>query len=159
MHQNKPPSPKEQAEQRSQEEALRVAKSIQAPGQTREQTKLVAKGIEKGIALYKQQQKAKARELDKARKKALRQKAQESGQPGEEEDLPQEYDGDGDAARPALVVAGTLFALAALLHALRYWLGWRVSVGDFEIPPSWSLAAVFVAAGLAGWMVHAARRD
>jgi hypothetical protein len=56
MSQQKPPSPKEQAEQRLQAEATRLAKSIQTPGQTKEQTKLIAKGIEKGIALYKQQQ-------------------------------------------------------------------------------------------------------
>ncbi|MFC6755161.1 DUF2956 family protein, partial [Halorubrum tibetense] len=51
-------------------EAQAVAKGIQRPGQTKEQSKLIAQGIEKGIDLYKKQQKAKARELDKALKKA-----------------------------------------------------------------------------------------
>jgi len=50
-------------------EALTIARGIQKPGQTKEQTKLVAQGIQKGIELYKKQHKAKARELDKKAKK------------------------------------------------------------------------------------------
>ncbi|MFT4632389.1 MAG: hypothetical protein ACI8PP_000304 [Candidatus Pseudothioglobus sp.] len=57
-------------------EAVKIAKSTQKPGQTKEQTKLVAQGIEKGIAEYKKQQKTKARERDKQRKKELRAKAE-----------------------------------------------------------------------------------
>ncbi|TVO37620.1 DUF2956 domain-containing protein [Vibrio algivorus] len=53
----------------TQQEALAVAKSTQKPGQTKEQTKLIAQGIEKGIALYKKQHKEKLREADKLRKK------------------------------------------------------------------------------------------
>ena len=56
-------------------EAMKIAKSTQKPGQTKEQTKLIAQGIEKGIAEYKKQQKVKARERDKQRKKDLRAKA------------------------------------------------------------------------------------
>ena len=101
MSQQKPLSPKELAEQRLQEEALGVAKRVQAPGQTKEQTKLVAKGIEKGIAAYKQQQKAKARELDKARKKALKPRPAAAGEtPAQEESAPPARD---VAARPALL--------------------------------------------------------
>jgi|TARA_B110000196_G_scaffold65014_1_gene54797 FKBP-type peptidyl-prolyl cis-trans isomerase len=55
-------------------DALKVAKGIQKPGQTKEQTKIISQGIEKGIALYKQQQKAKAREADKQRKLELKAK-------------------------------------------------------------------------------------
>lgn len=55
-------------------EALKIAKGTQKPGQTKEQTKLIAQGIEKGIAEYKKQQKAKSRERDKARKAQLKQK-------------------------------------------------------------------------------------
>ncbi len=54
---------------KSQEEAMRVAKATQRPGQTKEQTKLIAQGIQKGIEQYKKQQSAKARELDKRLKK------------------------------------------------------------------------------------------
>jgi len=55
-------------------EALQLARGSQRPGQTKEQTRLIAQGIEKGIDLYKKQQKAKARELDK-RLKTVRSKA------------------------------------------------------------------------------------
>ena len=50
-------------------EAMKIAKGTQKPGQTKEQTRLIAQGIQKGIDLYKKQQKAKARDADKARKK------------------------------------------------------------------------------------------
>ena len=157
MSLHKQPSPKEQAEQRLQEEALRVAKSIQTPGQTKEQTKLIAKGIEKGITLYKQQQKAKARELDKARKKALKRRPAEANAEQQEDLLPDYEWQPRSPAKPALLVAGGIFALVALLHGLRYFLGGRVVVGSFEIPPAWSLPAVFVAAALAVWMFRASR--
>lgn len=54
----------------TQQEALKIAKATQKPGQTKEQTRLIAQGIEKGIALYKKQQKERARAADKAKKKA-----------------------------------------------------------------------------------------
>ncbi|MGO2343469.1 DUF2956 domain-containing protein [Vibrio litoralis] len=56
----------------TQQEAFSVAKSTQKPGQTKEQTKLIAQGIEKGITLYKKQHKEKLREADKLRKKQSR---------------------------------------------------------------------------------------
>ncbi|MFM8333752.1 MAG: DUF2956 family protein [Candidatus Methylumidiphilus sp.] len=156
MAQPNKPSLQEQAEQRLQEEALRVAKSVQTPGQTKEQTKLIAKGIEKGIALYKQQQKAKAREFDKARKKALRQKSADAGA-ADAADEASEFAPPSSSAQPALYAASAVFALAALFHVLRYWLGWRLSLQDFEIPLSWSLAAAVAAAALAGWMFRSAQ--
>mgnify|MGYP000423827576 CR=1 FL=1 len=54
-----------------QEQALKVAKGTQRPNQTKEQTKLISHGIEKGIAEYKKQQNKKARERDKVRKAKL----------------------------------------------------------------------------------------
>jgi len=60
---------KEVVSDETKTEALKVARATQKPGQTKEQTKLIAQGIEKGIAQYKKQQKAKARELDRQRKK------------------------------------------------------------------------------------------
>ncbi len=65
--------------EQTQQEAMTIAKSTQKPGQTKEQTKLIAQGIEKGIALYKKQQKEKSRQADKAKKKA--QKAKQVNQP------------------------------------------------------------------------------
>ncbi|MEL7291041.1 MAG: DUF2956 domain-containing protein [Pseudomonadota bacterium] len=58
----------------TQQEALKIAKATQKPGQTKEQTRLIAQGIEKGIALYKKQQKERARAADKAKKKAQKAK-------------------------------------------------------------------------------------
>ena len=48
---------------------MRIARGTQRPGQTKEQTKLIAQGIQKGIDLYKREQKGKARELDRKMKR------------------------------------------------------------------------------------------
>lgn len=48
---------------------MAIARRTQRPGQTREQTKLIAQGIQKGIDLYKKEQKTKARALDRQRHK------------------------------------------------------------------------------------------
>ena len=50
-------------------ESLRLARANQAPGQTKEQTQLIAQGIQKGLAEFKRAQKVKQREADRARKK------------------------------------------------------------------------------------------
>jgi hypothetical protein len=63
------------------EEALRIARGTQRPGQTKEQTRLIAQGIQKGIEQYKRQQSARARELDRSLKKA---KQSSVGQPSRE---------------------------------------------------------------------------
>ena len=52
------------------DDAMKIARGTQRPGQTKEQTKLIAQGIQKGIAQYKKQQSEKARELDRKHKKA-----------------------------------------------------------------------------------------
>lgn len=65
-----------QVSDKTQQEAEKLAKGIQKPGQTKEQTKLVSQGIAKGIELYKKQQKAKAREQDKAQKKIAKGKSE-----------------------------------------------------------------------------------
>ncbi len=49
-------------------QAMKIAKGTQKMGQTKEQTKLIAQGIEKGIAEYKKQHGKKTREIDKQRK-------------------------------------------------------------------------------------------
>jgi hypothetical protein len=58
----------------TQEAALKMAKGTQRPTQSKEQTKLIAQGIQKGIDLYKKQQKEKARELNRKLKKLSGQK-------------------------------------------------------------------------------------
>ncbi|MGV2872589.1 DUF2956 domain-containing protein [Colwellia sp. E150_009] len=55
-----------------QEQAMKIAKGTQRPNQTKEQTKLISQGIEKGIAEYKKQQNKKLRERDKVRKAQLK---------------------------------------------------------------------------------------
>ncbi len=64
----------QQPSPQTQEEAMKLAKATQRPAQTKEQTKLIAQGIQKGIELYKKQQKEKARELNKRLKKASKTK-------------------------------------------------------------------------------------
>jgi hypothetical protein len=54
----------------TRDEAMKIAKGTQKPGQTKEQTKLIAQGIQKGIDQYKKKQKAKTREIDKKLKSA-----------------------------------------------------------------------------------------
>jgi hypothetical protein len=141
----------ESAEQRVEEEALRVARSIQAPGQTKEQTRLIAKGIEKGIALYKQQQGAKLRERDRQRKKAAKLKAREREETQELE-IAEEF-GDGSAAVCWTLWAGAaLFGIGALLHLLRFVLGTALIIGTLAIDPVWSLAAAAAGATIAVWL-------
>ena len=53
----------------TQNEALAMAKKTQKPGQTKEQTKLITLGIQKGIAEYKKLAKSKQRDADRAKKK------------------------------------------------------------------------------------------
>ena len=68
-------SEKRQLSEATQDEAMRIARGTQRPGQTKEQTKLIAQGIQKGIEQYKKQHSAKARELDKKLKKLKQQLA------------------------------------------------------------------------------------
>lgn len=58
-------SKKQKLSPQTQAEAMNIAKSTQRPGQSKEQTKLIAQGIQKGIDQYKKQQKSRARERDK----------------------------------------------------------------------------------------------
>lgn len=57
--------------QETLDEAIRVARGIQRLGQAKEQAKRMAQSIQKGIGLYKRQQKTWARESDRKFKKAL----------------------------------------------------------------------------------------
>ncbi|MEH6579701.1 MAG: DUF2956 domain-containing protein [Amphritea sp.] len=69
-------NPKSSISEETRTEAMKIAKATQKPGQTKEQTKLITQGIQKGIDQYKKQYKAKARDLDKQRKKYQAPKAQ-----------------------------------------------------------------------------------
>ena len=63
-------SKKQTASPETRNEAIQIAKASQRPGQTKEQTRLIAQGIQKGIDQYKKKHKAKSRELDKRLKTA-----------------------------------------------------------------------------------------
>ncbi len=58
-------SKKQTASPETRNEAIKIARGNQRPGQTKEQTRLIAQGIQKGIEQYKKQHKVKSRELDK----------------------------------------------------------------------------------------------
>jgi hypothetical protein len=63
-----------QSSEATHDEALRIARGTQRPGQTKEQTRLIAQGIQKGIEQYRKQQSARARELDRNIKKVRQQR-------------------------------------------------------------------------------------
>jgi len=142
----------EQAERNVEATALLVARSIQAPGQTKEQTRLIAQGIAKGIALYKKQQSEKARERDKARKRTLKQRTEQTAEKGGTAS-PEAESEEPRSKSAALITAGTIFAAGAIMHLARYWAGLSVMVGGFPIPLWWSLAFASVAGGIGGWLL------
>ncbi len=63
-------SKKNRVSDKTKDDSIKIARGTQRPGQTKEQTKLIAQGIQKGINQYKKQQSVKVRELDKKLKKA-----------------------------------------------------------------------------------------
>ncbi|ART79882.1 DUF2956 domain-containing protein [Oceanisphaera avium] len=69
---NKPSRAKRRPSLETQAEAERIAKATQKPGQTKEQTRLIAQGVQKGIDEYKKQQKVRARAADKAKKQRIK---------------------------------------------------------------------------------------
>ncbi|EEY98672.1 hypothetical protein VOA_002496 [Vibrio sp. RC586] len=112
---NSTPIPSEQ----TQQEALRIAKATQRPAQTKEQTKLIAQGIEKGIALYKKQQKEKHRQADKLRKKALKAKLSSTTEICVEEDYTSEFI-DAPQANQTKIAWGLL--VISWVGFIAYWL-------------------------------------
>ena len=71
----------------TQQEAMKVARANQKPGQTKEQTQLIAQGIQKGIDEYKKQMKAKAREASRQKKLQARAKQPQQGEHEEESEI------------------------------------------------------------------------
>lgn len=68
----------------TQQEAMKIARANQKPGQTKEQTQLIAQGIQKGIDEYKKLMKARAREAN--RQKKLQTKAKQAPRTEHEEE-------------------------------------------------------------------------
>lgn len=56
------------------------------------------------------------------------------------------------------VTAGVIFALVALAHLVRIYLGWPIVIGSWSIPMWVSWAGLVVAGGLAYFGLSTARR-
>lgn len=149
------PAPPADSSSAIQEDALAIARSIQKPGQTKEQTRLIAQGVAKGIELYKRQQSAKARERDKSRKrleKARRISATAMDQADTDDDAVSSCPLPG----PALTVCGILLLTMALLHAVRVYFGWALVLGAWSAPLWLSTLAAALLAALAFWILSTA---
>ena len=73
-------------------EAMRLARATQVPGQSKEQTQLIAHGIQKGLAEYKRSQTSRQRAADRAKKQLRRQNRRVTESPidgGDTADEPQ----------------------------------------------------------------------
>lgn len=103
----------------TQQDALAAAKAIQKPGQTKEQTRLIALGIEKGITEYKKQQKTKSRERDKARKLQLKAKSRPA------KDSSDDLDNNDDYVAQSQFTTATWIAITCLLLS---WVGFAVYI-------------------------------
>ncbi len=150
------PTPSPAGNEHIQEEALTVARSIQKPGQTKEQTRLIAQGIAKGIEQYKRQQSAKSRERDRLRKRLQKEKqtAQDSAQTGHTE----ADTGYSAPARSVLIFSGATFLTMSVFHIARLLSGWDVSINGWFFPSWASLLAVLGLGTLAAWAFVTARR-
>lgn len=114
MMSNPTPSPE------TQNEAMKIAKATQKPGQSKEQTKLIAQGIEKGIALYKKQQKVKARDRDKERKKQIKVKnADEQSQQADREVVVSHSDSTHTSSLPWVLLVLSWLGFAAFYFIAR----------------------------------------
>ncbi len=71
----------------TQQEAMKVARANKKQGQTKEQTQLIAQGIQKGIDEYKKQMKARAREASRQKKLQARAKQPQQGEHEEESEI------------------------------------------------------------------------
>lgn len=111
-------SKKNTVSDQTRDEALKIARGTQKPGQTKEQTKLIAQGIQKGIDQYKKQQKAKARELDKKLKQLSQQRDSINESTGEN-GLQPETVKSNNLSWILLVLSWLGFALYAALNHIR----------------------------------------
>jgi hypothetical protein len=60
--------------------------------------------------------------------------------------------------RPFTALGAIIFALIALLHLLRLFLGWKVAVDGIDIPMWLSVLGMLIAGGLALMLWREARR-
>ena len=150
----------EQAGRNIDAAALRVARSVKAPGQTPEQTKLVAQGIAKGIALYRKQQNEKAREQNRQRKRMLKQREREAAQTAQDKEAESESPAVPRGAVAVVWASGILFAFMAVLHILQSALGVSVIINGWTMSVGWSVTGGVLAAAFAGacfWVAQSLR--
>ena len=57
------------------------------------------------------------------------------------------------------VTAGVIFALVALVHLLRIYMGWPVVIGNWEVPMWLSWVGLIVAGGLSYFGLRLATRS
>lgn len=141
----------DRAQEIVREEALKIARATQSPGQTKEQTKLIAKGIANGIAAYKKQESIKQRARNRFK---IKRRASNKNPP--RQNFAAEPLKPGFDKLPGLIGA-VLFMLTGLLHLLRVVLGTEITIGSFSVPVAWSALAGVVALALALWIVRAAQ--
>lgn len=60
--------------------------------------------------------------------------------------------------KPFTTIAAVIFALIALMHVLRLFLGWEVTVSGLTVPMWASVAGLVIAAGLAAMLLREARK-
>ena len=89
-------------------EALKIARGTQRPGQNKEQTKLIAQGIEKGITEFRKREKAKARERDKLRKRTLKDQKPTQPQAEQTQDVQPEKSASWSVWIPWLLLLASL---------------------------------------------------
>lgn len=58
---------------------------------------------------------------------------------------------------PALITAGIIFAIAALLHLYRLYSKFEITIAGYSVPQTASIIALIVAGGLSLWMFIASR--
>ncbi|MFN5744758.1 MAG: DUF2956 family protein [Methylococcaceae bacterium] len=144
----------------TQAEALSVARSIQKPGQSKEQTKLIAQGIAKGIDHYKRQQNAKVREKDKAYKRLLKTREVASSEPVHQMlSEPRKNPKPLLKARVCLSLGGSLCGLMAAVHLIRVLAGWQLSLGNWTITPFLSLVVMGLFAGFSVLFFYSAHQN
>lgn len=155
MNEQRKESFQQQAEQNIDAAALQMARRIQNPGQSRDQTKLIAQGIAKGIALYKKQQNEKVRERDKRRKRLAKENERtinaDKPDAGVETPIPER------TARVPFWIAVSVLGFAALLHLARWAVALPITVGTWDVPVWWSLPIAVGLGGVAIWLVLAVR--
>jgi hypothetical protein len=60
--------------------------------------------------------------------------------------------------KPFTTIAAVIFALVAVVHTLRMFLGWEVTVNGLAVPMWASVAGLVITAGLAVMLLREARK-